>query len=559
MRRLDAAIVRLDPRAAWLLLGLAMFWAALWILWQGRDLSLAADELFYYARLVDDGGAIESHRFGLDYLLAPHNGHLQLGGKLIYEGVFAVFGPDYGVLRGLELLGILAAVALLFELTRRRAGAAVALTASLLVLGMGAAWEPMLWPFDLHTVYALAFGLGALVALELAGRRAEVAACVLLVASVLMIEVGLAFVVGAGILIAGGPRRRARAWIVLVPVALYAGWWAWARRFDQGEIMLSNLSQLPADAFDSLTAVLAALTGLYGHAPDVYPSLVGPDGGAKVLAVVALIALTAFAIRARPGVWFWAFVGTLLTYWAFIGLAARPPDSSRYMLVGAIAVLLVGAEALRSRRYLGPVALALLAVFCVALPAGLAKIADGREQQLVDAVSSRTQYAMLELARERVDRGYQPQSDPVVLAAGPPPFGGLRAGDYFPAADRIGPLGFDLDVVRALDDLYRRVADATLAQALGLSPAPAEAPERGSACRPPAASPVEIGAGSVYVRSTSGAATALMLGRFADAPSLEIGSLEPGRWYVLRIPADSARDRWRLAAAGPIAICAPSA
>ena len=59
----------------------------------------------------------------------------------------------------------MACVALFFELARRRVGPMVALVPCLSLLFLGYAWESFLWAFDLHTIYALAFGLCALLAL----------------------------------------------------------------------------------------------------------------------------------------------------------------------------------------------------------------------------------------------------------------------------------------------------------------------------------------------------------------------------------------------------------
>jgi hypothetical protein len=538
------------------------------ILWQGRDLSLSGDELHYYARLVQDSGTLVHYDgIGVEYLLAPHNGHLQLGGKLIYEAAFALAGPDYGVLRVLGLLGILLCVALVFELARLRVGTAPALAAAVLVLFLGAAWEVMLWPFDLHTTYALAAGLGALLVLERGGRRAGLFACLLLIGSVSMIEVGLGFLVGVGVIVLSARERASDAWVVAVPLALYAAWWLWARSFDPDVVQLSNLPQIPESAFNSLTAVLASLTGLFGTAPEVYPTLVGPDGAAGLLAAVVVACAALFLVRARPSHWFWGLLAALLAYWAFIGLADRPPDSSRYMLVGAILLLLLAAEAASVKPRGAGLTLALAALIAISLPAGLAKLSDGRDLQLVDARSSRAEYAMLELAAGRVAPDYAPSADPAVRAAGPAPFvfAALDARTYFAAAERVGSLAYSLEEVRALPEPYRRGADVTLAQALAVpsSLRPAQPPVDRPACRPsgdaPAAtSAFDLPSGGLVVRPLGDGAVELSIGRFADdGPSFALGRLPPGRWTELRFPVDAAPDPWRVFTAGPIELCPP--
>ena len=547
----------LGARLAWLLLGVAMAIAAAVVLHAGRDLSFTGDELYYFGRLVDDaGGLVRYDAAGAEYLLAPHNGHLQLVGKLIYEGVFAVAGPDYVVLRLILLAGILLCVGLVFALARPRVGVAPALAGCVVVLFLGAAWEGMLWAFNLHTVYALAAGLAALLVLDRGARGADAAACVLLLVSVTTIELGLAFVAGVALLIAAGPGRLSRAWVALVPLAFYGIWFTWARRFDQGELVLSNLAGLPGSMFDSLTAVLASITGAFETFPEAFPSLVSPTWPATVLAAVALVALAAALTgggsRKRAAPW----LGALVVYWAFIGLADRPPDSSRYMLVGASLLLLTAAAALPKRWRTGAAA-ALAIAFVISLPNGQAKLSDGRDSQLQDSRASRSQYAMLELAREHVSPAYRPASEPLVQAAGPVPYSGLDAGTYLAAADRVGSLAYSLAEVRALDEQFRRGADATLAGALALGLEPASPPSGRAACGAlDAGESADLPRGAAILGPAADSETEPGLGRFFDSgPSFTLGTIAAGDWARLQIPPDVAAQPWRLYADGPLRIC----
>ncbi len=78
-----------------LVLVAAMALSAALILWLGRGTGFTGDDLFYYARLVNRGiGVDHYHHLSLEYLLAPHNNHMQLVGKLIYEGLSATAGPS---------------------------------------------------------------------------------------------------------------------------------------------------------------------------------------------------------------------------------------------------------------------------------------------------------------------------------------------------------------------------------------------------------------------------------------------------------------------------------
>src|SRR3989442_3623880 len=60
-------------------------------------------------------------------------------------------------------------VVLLFELVRRRAGDLIAVGAAALLLVMGAAWENLLWAFQIGFVGSVACGLGSLLLLNQSG------------------------------------------------------------------------------------------------------------------------------------------------------------------------------------------------------------------------------------------------------------------------------------------------------------------------------------------------------------------------------------------------------
>src|SRR5262245_22883801 len=96
-RRLSGVVAFLEtPRGAWIVLGTAMMASVVLILITSHGESFGIDEMFYLGRMVEDSGhVVQFHSLSLEYLLGPYNGHLQIGGKLIYEATFAIFGTDY--------------------------------------------------------------------------------------------------------------------------------------------------------------------------------------------------------------------------------------------------------------------------------------------------------------------------------------------------------------------------------------------------------------------------------------------------------------------------------
>lgn len=550
------------PRAVLLALGGAMLASALLILWEGRGTSFGGDDLYYYARFVDRNGVYQPAPLGLEYLLAPHNGHLQLLGKLIYEGLFATAGTTYAAFRAVEAFGFVLCVGLFFALARLRVGEAMALVASVLLLFLGSAWEVMLWPFDLHTIYALAAGLGAFLIVDRrSGRAADLACCALLVGSIATIEVGLAFLAGVAVTVLARDDRLRRAWIIAIPLVLYGGWALWARQFGQSELMLSNLSHLATSFAGSLAATVGSLSGLIEAGPGVFATTVGSSGFETVLAALVALALVYRIGHGAVAVSTWALLAVLLTYWAFIALATRAPDSSRYVFVGAVLVLLITADLVSKVTITRAMLIAAIALVGISLPMNLVKLSDGRAAQVTDATASRTEYAMLELARDRVAADYAPALDRRVIDAAPPPFTGLTAGQYFPAAARFGSLAYSLDHVRTQDDAVKRGADASLAGALAVELASAEAPADPASCThvdaPDAPFPeeFELPAGGALIGSRAPAPVRLGLARFSTAPGFELGELAARSWSALSIPVDSVPERWRAFVDGPVSVC----
>jgi hypothetical protein len=543
-------------RIAFAIVGVASF--AL-ILYQGRGTTFSQDELFYYARAVLEPGSFASHPFGLEYLLAPSNGHLVVLGKLIYEGLFATAGRDYVVFRVVEALAVVACAGLFFELARTRVTELPALVLTILVLFLGAAWEALLWPFNVHTLLSLGAGLGAVMAIEANTRRGDIAACVLLVVSIAAIELGLAFLVGIAIQIGLRDRSARKAWIVVLPLFLYGVWWVWARRFEQSDITLSNLEHVPRSIIDSIGSTIGGLSGAFETGPAVVPQVLGIESWTSVVGIVAVALLLLRLASGRIPRTLWVFVAVALVYWGLIGLAARPPDSSRYMFVGAVLILLIVVDALRSPRISVALTVVAVGVVILSLPAQLEKLSDGRRLQVADATGWRTEFAMLDLARANVDPSYLPSADPRVAAAGPGGSFGVPAGLYFDGADRVGSLGLPLAEVRREPAPLRAVADATLTGALRLALSPGEPPPNPDRCRVigGAGRPgrTRLGPGGAVVRAR-GEDVSLGLGRFLSTqPSVEVGQLAANTRQSLAIPTDSAPEPWWLFADGPVRAC----
>lgn len=546
---------------AWIGLLTAMAASAAWLLDAGRGMTFSGDEVFYYARYVAHG--VEPVTTGgLEYFLAPHNGHLVLLGKLVYRVLLLLFGSDYLAFRVVEVGSVLLCVGLFFVLVRRRLGPVAALIPSVLLLFFGYAYETLLWPFDVHTTMALALGLAALLAFEREDSTGDRLTCIFLVLGTAALELGLAFCVGFAVAILQRPDRRRRAWIFAVPIVLYLVWWLWARHFDQSDASLVNVHLIVVDFTDSLSAVVGSIFGLNPTGVGSSAQLTGVTAWGTLLAGIG-VALLAWRVRRGdlPPT-FWIPIVTLLAYWTTIAIGGRDPESSRYILVGAVLVFLIAAEALRGIRITPWALTAAACLMALAIPPNLAKFYDGRRLFYNDASATRTEYGMVQLAREEVDPRYTPGIDPNVTGLGGGVGAALSAGEYFRAAREFGPLAYSPAEVRDETLQMRQVADATLIDALGVKLRSASPPAEPTACprwnrgRPGRPVFFHISAGRLLLGSRSETPVTVSLVRFGTGGAgFEIGSLEPGGWARISIPPDAAADPWLVLVDGPVYSC----
>lgn len=549
-------------KPAWALaaLAVAMAASATWLLLAGDGNTLHGDELFYFAHFVDKGGGVVQVD-GLEYLFAPHNGHLVILGRLFYELLFGLFGTDYFWFRVAEVAGVLACSGLFFVLAWRRTSPAIALVFTLSLLTLGYANEVLMWPFDLHTLYSAALGLGAFLALEREDRRGDVLACVLLVLSVAMLEVGVAFAVGAAVSILLRDDRSRRIWIVVAPILLYFVWWLWARKFDQSDILLSNVRLIPLVSANALIAVVGSVTGLNPTAGASPPEVTSITPAPAVAAGFAVAGLVYRVRRGNVPPTLWMFLATAIAYWVTMAMGGRAPDGTRYLYIGTLLVLLVAVDAIRGIRFSPLATLGFFAVFLFALPANVQKLNDGRGPELKSARVLASEFAMLDLARGQVAADYMPSVDPKVEDAGGYQGIALPAGDYFRGEDRNGSLGMPLSQLRSEELEIRKIADASLAGALDLELQTATAPADRSKCSSvnsgtaASAAYFELPRGGVLLGSP-GAAVPIGISRFTRAETgVRLGQLPAGGWAVLRIPADAEPDPWLALASAPVYAC----
>jgi len=533
-------------RIAWPLFGAAAAVAAILILWFGRDLTLSVDEmdLFMESPDLDLGGAFE-----------PHVGHLMLTTRLVYKAIFSTLGVGYLPFQLLTIAVVVLTAGLFFAYAARRVGKLVAFAPTLVLLVFGSDPLHLLAGNGFTVIGALACGLGALIALDRDDRTGDVIACALLCLGLATYSVAIPFVVGAAVAIALRGDRWRRAWIVVVPVALYGAWWLWALGSDsssEGQIALGDALLFPSWVFQSMSAILGALAGLD------YPFGDAANQAGPTLAVLALIGVGWRFSRGPVPRMVWASLAIALSLWFIATIstgAIRTPDTPRYLYPGALVVLIAAAWLAAGVGWRRP---ALIALFLLAASGAVTNVGQLRAAggfNRAEAVQQRAVLGGFEIAGANADPGYVPELGPGAIRY----WAGHDVGDYLAAAARYESIGYSPAQLRGLAEPLRELTDQGLAGSLGLALTPSPGGRPHGHCvslgpEPGGTPSVEVAPGQALTLESDQPA-AVEVGRFADTPSAAVGTLQPDQPMTLRFPADAISDPWHVSSAAPSRAC----
>jgi hypothetical protein len=314
----------------------------------------------------------------------PHNEHPAILFRLLYSALVHTVGLRAYWPYMLVLVGAHAAnVILLFELVRRRAGELIGLAAALLLLVLGAAWEDLIWAFQMAWLLSIAFGLGSLLLLQ--DRRTTLAAALVAV-SLAFSGIGLVFAVAATVQLALTPgRRREIAWLVPVGLALLA----WLLTFGR----LSTHPHTPPTAANIGLDPLYAVWGL----GEAVAGIIGRgDWWGPPLLVAAAVALAQHWRRRGVDPFAAGVAAGLVAFYLVLGLARaqlglQQAGASRYIYVGALPWLILLGDAAQSLPWRGtwrPALVACLFLACFSSAVLLYSFAIARpfvmERQVAD-------------------------------------------------------------------------------------------------------------------------------------------------------------------------------
>jgi hypothetical protein len=513
--------------------------------------------------------------FTADSILSPHGEHISIAPVLIYKGLLETAGMSSSVpYLAISVALFLTSALLLFIYLHRRVDPWLALLGAGIVLFLGPAFDDLIWDFQMGFNGSLACGLAALLMLERGDRLGDVAACALLSLGMTFSSLELPFLAAACVDVSLRTDRLRRLYVVAVPALLYGVWWAgWGHEADTA-LSLHNAARTPQFVFDAASAVAASLLGLvkFGQGPN--PG--GLDWGRPLLVVALALGGWRLHRMGRVPRELWIAIALAGTFWVLAGLNEKPgrgPTESRYLLPGAIFVLMIGAELLRGVRVSRA---AIAASYVVGAAVVIANVQILRDAYIAYRNTSDligADLGALEIARERI-------VFPVILdeeVAGTA-YVHVSSSAFLPVADRYGSPADSPAEIAAAPEPARVAADKVLARALGVGFGPVDSAPPASGPPPQLVGPAGAnartadscivvgptgailrlppGGASVHASPRSGAAVALR--RFATTPlPLGVTQLGRGQVGVARIPADRAGEPWELALSSraPATVC----
>jgi len=491
----------------------------------------------------------------LHSLVAPHNEHFVLIPVLITKVLLAVFGMSSNVPEQVVMgITVLLAALLLFVWLRRRLDPWLAMIGATLFLFLGSAWPTLIWPFENEFTIPVVFGLAALLFLERDDSKGDAWACVMLVLATVSGSLGVCFVAAAFIdlLLKHKDRGWQRAYVFLVPVAVYLAWYIGWGRTAEHHLTLENILHSPQYVLEGFGSSLQSLAGL----STVQAGAPGNNDWGRPLAIGA-IGLFAFAQWRRPGFTrtFWVVTALALSYWllaAFDFVPGREASAPRYVYAGALFTLLMIAELLLNWPFSRKALWIAAGVVALAIGPNLVQLKEGSTWEKDQSVLTRADIGALEIARDTVSPEYGLLS---VESTGTASLALVNAGLWFEAVDKWGTPADTPSQIEAEPEGGKEHADLVLAEALPITStyAPgglAPSPPAGKACTalPGGASAdkqVELKPGTTTVEIAPGAEPEIALRRFATekfpvrvagAPGESIASVE--------IPKDRASQPW---------------
>lgn len=540
-----------DSRLPWAFLGFAMLASLAVCLHVTRGTTFSGDELTWVAF---------SPGMDLKVALEPHSGHLALVSHLLYKFVLETIGSSYLTFRLLTLFTVFLSVAFFFVWARRRIGDWLTLAPCLVLIFFGSDAGHILQGNGFTIMLAIACGMAALVALDRNSRGGDIACCAALCLGTITYTVALPFIVGVAVIVLVRSDRWKRAWIFLIPAAIYVAWRVWVLVYGvdltRGELDIVNILLFPAWIFQSLSGILSALTGLnYNFAGGGWVEPTAFAGPALALAFALVIGWRIG--RGRNSVVFWGlmavalamFLSQVLTYIPGV----REPGTSRYLYPGAFVVLILAIEAFRRFEVSRPAFVAIWLVALTGFGANLTIIRDSGA-----ALRDRAHGVEIEMTAAALvnSMGFYPpgpNATPLAEMVESPAISIIGT-----AARRYGGLGVPEGEIASLNPDERARIDSILTGAVDPTLTPVGPGLPAVNCSRAGSFPGGVRAANVLPGGgllRAARPGTIRIARFADEITTVVGNIQPGVPAILGLPDDGNSTPWKLASTVPFEVC----
>lgn len=534
-------------KSAWLVLIGGMLVSTLVVLLFGRTAFFTVDEHSWIS---------ESANFGLGQAFTPYVGHLLAIPKAIYWLVLETVGlRSYVLFQLLTLASLFLMAGLMFTWLRKRVPPFVALAPTLVILIFPVDHLHYLTGNGVAIALALAFGLGAMLAWDRSSPRGDLVAFGLLILGLLTYTIAVPFAIGL-LIVALITKQWRRIWVGLLPLALYAVWRLVAISSDVEQIEggpdWDNLLLLPAWSFQSIGAILAALTG-FGFdfsIPEGGPALEQGSTLGPALATSALLALGWWFWRIRkPDPGFWLTGSILIALFAsqvlvWGTLDARDPGAPRYLLPGAVVVSLVVAAALRDVEWKRAPFLTLWVIAASSLLVSIGIMTNNTSWLETVERATRAEVTAIKLVEASRKESLTPDQQPRER---------VRPEFSFVESEKYGDLGFRDEAIAAEPEWVGNRIDGFVAESLDLRLTRPPEGVKPTGCKPAVSDPqpsyrprVSVPSPGAILRAS--ADVNLRMGRYGPWPTVELGTISGGDERRLWLPFDRGKTDWYLKA-----------
>jgi hypothetical protein len=563
--------------------------AAVAIMWAGREITFMADEW----RWIFNGLHPSA-----DAILRDDNGHLLASTQVVYDVLLRTVGlGDYWVYRAVALLLQLAVALLVFLLARPRIGQWLAIAPAAVIAFLGTGADAFLSAINIGVLSATLACLAALLMLERGSRRADLAACVLLVVGLASWTSAVAYLAGVFVEVLWRRDRWRRLWVPLIPAGLYLAWkLQWAGSLFGDVNTAGNSPGGVVDVFKhGLQAAAGAVSGLAGvqlNSPTLKSHL--PWLGTLTQVAVALGAalLAWFVVRGRRlGARLANLLVTAVVLWLLLALGRGSLGdlyASRYVYVGAVVAALIVVEAASGSRVPSRAARLVAVAAAISVALNFVWMVVWGNHLRDESGVGRSQLAALDIAAGRAPPGLMPSSYALQ---------GVTVRTYLRAVRRFGGSpAYSTAQLRRAPERAREAADEVLVPALGLrlDSSHSSAPEPSSPGVGTARSLVALRAlferlgrlpaqrivaegecvaltpngapvvadvaprfGSIVVAGRTGRPLVIQARRFGDHYTAVVGAQRGGTAGLPAPPLGRAPDAWhvRVVSTGPARIC----